>query len=446
MGEGLRAGAGDIRRVKFTHIREQTFSFGRTIAGAAVGLHHGREPSSGAEQRGGRAPPNYGRGAPRSSICAHSVNPKLTLFAFLAGRPAHHGELLLKHVVLFLSLTWALSAQAAPISAPNTFADGDVISAETMNANFTAVVEGVNTQDEAMSAMLERFATLEAAQQTTQDALDAAEARIDLLESASDADLSAELQALTNRVTALESAPGLDVDLAALDVRVMTLEGASALDSDLDALDIRVTTLEGVSPLNGDLDALEDRVIVLESAPAQDPDLVEQINALVSVDSEHDTQITSLEEQIAAESVPAGTIAAFAAGTIPEGWLLCNGRTISSENYPDLVNNIGDLWGDAEDNDPTTVNIPDLRDEFLRGAGPDRDVGSYQADQNQEHSHAFYVRLDSEGPFAGMPPDYPVLPHLGHDAPSLLFNKAVGDQGGEESRPRNFAVTYLIKY
>lgn len=70
---------------------------------------------------------------------------------------------------------------------------------------------------------------------------------------------------------------------------------------------------------------------------------------------------------------PLGTINAFGGTTAPEGWLLCQGQTISRTEYADLFAVIGTNFGSGDGS--TTFNLPDLRGEFLRGAGTNSHSG-----------------------------------------------------------------------
>lgn len=64
---------------------------------------------------------------------------------------------------------------------------------------------------------------------------------------------------------------------------------------------------------------------------------------------------------------PIGTIQAYGGTTAPTGWLLCQGQAVSRTTYADLFAVIGTSFGEGDGT--TTFNIPDLRGEFLRGAG-----------------------------------------------------------------------------
>ena len=64
---------------------------------------------------------------------------------------------------------------------------------------------------------------------------------------------------------------------------------------------------------------------------------------------------------------PIGTIIAVSHNTVPDGYLACNGQTISRVEYAELFNVIGTTYGEGDGS--TTFKIPDLRGEFLRGTG-----------------------------------------------------------------------------
>jgi len=154
----------------------------------------------------------------------------------------------------------------------------------------------------------------------------------------------------------------------------------------------------------------------------------------------------------ASVSIPVGTIEAFAGSTIPDGWLLCDGSAISRTTYSDLFAVIDTKWGAGDGS--TSFHIPDLRGRFLRGvdhgAGNDPDassrsasntlgntgdnVGSLQADELKSHSHAYTVGYGSgNGSYA-------------KGTNSINSAGYTGTTGGNETRPKNVYVNYIIKY
>ena len=166
----------------------------------------------------------------------------------------------------------------------------------------------------------------------------------------------------------------------------------------------------------------------------------------------------------ALNGTPAGVIDAFGGQTnrVPRGWLLCDGRAASSSNYPALFYAIGTSWGDGSkhpddsSSSGTDFNLPDLRGVFLRGLdlglGRDPDsaarvasgvggstdaVGSYQGDEFETHSHGIAFRWEDtfrEGNLSTM--------KAGADV--TKDTEPAGE--ATETRPKNMAVNYIIKY
>lgn len=153
--------------------------------------------------------------------------------------------------------------------------------------------------------------------------------------------------------------------------------------------------------------------------------------------------------------LPAGLIMPFGGmiDKIPEGWLLCDGTEIRIEQYPELFNAIFRNWGSS---DSFTFNLPDLRGVFLRGVdgqkGNDPDskdrtsikqggntgnmVGSFQLDDYKSHKHTVDKR---SGAGAGTPGT--LWSNNLH-----MENQFTSDSGGNETRPKNAYVYYIIKY
>ena len=65
--------------------------------------------------------------------------------------------------------------------------------------------------------------------------------------------------------------------------------------------------------------------------------------------------------------VPSGVLLPFAGGTVPDGYLLCDGSAVNRTTYARLFAAIGTTWGAG--NGSTTFNLPDGRGRTLIGAG-----------------------------------------------------------------------------
>jgi len=149
---------------------------------------------------------------------------------------------------------------------------------------------------------------------------------------------------------------------------------------------------------------------------------------------------------------PVGSIMAYCLATEPAGYLECDGSAVSRTTYSRLYATIATMYGNG--NGTTTFNLPDLRGYFLRGwdhgasVDPDKAsrtdrgdgttgdyVGTKQADEYESHTHTYYPPNQATSYYGGRI-DYLVA----HDG------KASGSTGGNETRPINIAVMWVIKY
>lgn len=84
---------------------------------------------------------------------------------------------------------------------------------------------------------------------------------------------------------------------------------------------------------------------------------------------------------LASAFLPPGVIMPFAGpeNKVPDGWLLCDGRTVNSEQYPILFENIGTHWGfetNITGNGVTYFKLPNFQNRTLWGAD-EHPVGEY---------------------------------------------------------------------
>lgn len=86
---------------------------------------------------------------------------------------------------------------------------------------------------------------------------------------------------------------------------------------------------------------------------------------------------TLLRAEIAAAclaTVPIGTMLPYAGGEVPEGFLLCNGASLSRTEYPELFAAIGDRWGSDSS---STFKLPDTHHRVFEGTTVLSEVGKY---------------------------------------------------------------------
>lgn len=88
-------------------------------------------------------------------------------------------------------------------------------------------------------------------------------------------------------------------------------------------------------------------------------------------------------------TLPVGCIICYPSPICPEGFLPCDGRELSKQQYPELYALIKGTWGETQ----TTFFLPDLQGQFIRGwdkdgdMDPSRTFGSNQDDAFQGHTH-----------------------------------------------------------
>lgn len=140
------------------------------------------------------------------------------------------------------------------------------------------------------------------------------------------------------------------------------------------------------------------------------------------------------------------------------GWMLCDGRALPAESYPELYAVLGTMYGTTGSSDKMTFNIPDYRGLFMRGfdagAGLDPDaakrsapdggstanvVGSLECDSLEDHTHHYDVAQPA-GPTS-----------QGSAASTTTTSQASTSpdspaRTSTETRPKNVAVNYIIKF
>lgn len=163
-------------------------------------------------------------------------------------------------------------------------------------------------------------------------------------------------------------------------------------------------------------------------------------------------------------TIPIGTIIPWGGNKqtnpIPAGWLLCDGSALQrTGQYNALFMVIGDLWGPGDN--VNTFNIPDLRGYFLRGAdhgrGVDPDastrtdlfgnpagdrVGSFEGDQFRIHGHSL---SNSVSGHTGSANDN-CCNTTAVDRYGMIMPVSAQPNGGNETRPKNASVEFLIKF
>jgi microcystin-dependent protein len=181
----------------------------------------------------------------------------------------------------------------------------------------------------------------------------------------------------------------------------------------------------------------------------------------------------SLQTVLVGSVIPAGTIAPFGGGTVPAGWLLCDGSTVSRTTFANLFLAVGTLHGQGDGS--TTFHLPDYRGRFLRGAdnmgtgaaGRDPDaagrtaantggatgagIGSVQGGANASHTHPQNTGFNTSQvrPQIGVSGQGPSTSGfwITSGAQATTSNRVLTDATGDstETRPQNANLIYCVK-
>ena len=157
--------------------------------------------------------------------------------------------------------------------------------------------------------------------------------------------------------------------------------------------------------------------------------------------------------------VPSGAVLPFAynvnSGTVPSGWLLCDGTVYTVSAYPTLGGLLANTYGGSTG----TFGVPDLRGYFIRGNGTNSDgtasgtFGAKQASAFASHTHtvndpghnhttnASVVSTPGTGLGGGSQSGSIVTATISTNTTGIT----IASTGGTETRPANIAMVYCIK-
>lgn len=168
------------------------------------------------------------------------------------------------------------------------------------------------------------------------------------------------------------------------------------------------------------------------------------LNTLVATIS---SLITSQYTAAVQEAVPAGAVHAFVQSAPPTGWIACEGVIVPNSSgtvltsFGNVTANFTSLYAAVASKFGSAGQLPDLRGYFIRGHGTNTDgtastgsLGRKQADEFKSHRHTDAGATGTFGTFG---------PNAGYATTNGTYT---GYEGGVETRPRNVALLYCIKY
>jgi microcystin-dependent protein len=147
---------------------------------------------------------------------------------------------------------------------------------------------------------------------------------------------------------------------------------------------------------------------------------------------------------------PVGSYLFMATETAPDGYLRCDGSSLTRVEYPDLFDVIGTTYGNV---DGSTFNLPDTRGLFFRdldngrGIDPSRALSNtYQSDAFKEHNHTICTSNSALSSSSSSDPCRSSQTGTVNTQGDLGSGKSIGLNGGTETRPVNIAIVTFIKY
>jgi microcystin-dependent protein len=157
-------------------------------------------------------------------------------------------------------------------------------------------------------------------------------------------------------------------------------------------------------------------------------------------------------KQLAVDAqLPVGVVLPFAGGTVPTGWLDCDGSAVSRTTYADLFAIIGTTYGVGDGT--TTFNLPDFRSRSILGAGAPGgglttrargDTGgaeTHTLTEGEMPSHTHPLTSEVQVSTGGFGPDFPPTGAL--DRFGITATDATGG-GGAHNNVSPFGVTTMM--
>ena len=175
--------------------------------------------------------------------------------------------------------------------------------------------------------------------------------------------------------------------------------------------------------------------------------------------------------------VPPGAVMPFAMPTAPAGWVPADNRELAKTGaYAALFAAIGSLYGETNGSGGAGTShfrVPDLRGYFVRGSGTNADgtaagtFGQKQADDFESHTHtgssgsagahthSFTLTsgagdtsqgLVNSGTFSNAESGVTQSASTTGSAGAHTHTITIGSTGDTETRPRNIALLYCIKF
>ena len=151
--------------------------------------------------------------------------------------------------------------------------------------------------------------------------------------------------------------------------------------------------------------------------------------------------------------VPPGMVVPYAGSTAPDGWLLCDGRTLQSDRYPELYAAIGTTYGQ---NKPGSFKLPDLRGRVAAGANASNALASKAGADSKKIARANLpsekLKIADNGMWLvdttqfGVHTGKPLTLGAGRIDAEYLYTEPLGSGTAFDVRQPTLYLNYIIKY
>ncbi len=196
------------------------------------------------------------------------------------------------------------------------------------------------------------------------------------------------------------------------------------------------TSGETVTPAK--LNAAASPTVVVADGEVTTPKL---LDAAVTTSKLADGAVTA-PKLASGAAIPAGAVMPFAMNSAPAGWLAADGSVVpnGSGAVQGVTADFSALYAAVSTTFGTAGTLPDLRGYFVRGSGTNSDgtaagtFGTKQEDMFKSHTHTTSSLSNTSTP-GGI-----------YTVRQVTGSTSSGATGGIETRPKNIAMLYCIKF
>lgn len=150
--------------------------------------------------------------------------------------------------------------------------------------------------------------------------------------------------------------------------------------------------------------------------------------------------------------IPPGCVVPCGNATAPPGYLMCDGASYNQSDYPELYAVVGAKFGGSS----TSFNVPDLRNQFIRGANEgSRPIGETEGSRIKVHEHqtlSAYSLVPDTYTTVGLDGiektgDNQFMKKPNNASLDTAFDNATDtSQFAAEMRPKSLVLAYVVKY